>query len=154
MFPGMRLFAVLDGDPRLFALFKRHYSALPYKRRPRANGSLCCGPGEKLPLLTVAGDAGFIFKKFIDKSGQNGVYCAFFRNEGEYLSSDLLLEAEKLVWKRWPGERLYTYVNPRKVRTGHPKTGKPNPGKCFLKAGWNRLDTITTKGQIILEKLP
>lgn len=147
-------YEVKDGDPRGYALFRRHYSALPYLQRQRANGALFCGPGEKMVLMTTDCQAVFVWKKFIDKSGQQGINCGIFRNEGPYLSSELILEAEQLAWQRWPGERLYTYVNPRRIKTGHPKSGKPNPGKCFLKAGWRRLTAVTTKGQIILEKLP
>lgn len=154
MFSLGRWYAISDGDPRAYALFKRHYPALPYRKRPRANGPLFCGPGEKLVLMTSDCLAVLVWKKFIDKSGQQGINCGIFRNEGPYLSSELLLEAETLAWQRWPGERLYTYVNPRKVKTGRPATGKPNPGKCFIKAGWTRLKIVTTKGQIILEKLP
>lgn len=140
-------YAVKDGDKRLYALYRRHYTSLPYKKRTRANGSLFCGPGEKLPLLAVDGSAGFVWRRFIDKSGQKGVNCAFFRNEGDRLSSTLILEAEELAWKKWPGQRLYTYVNPRKVKS-------VNPGCCFLKAGWKRLEQKTTKGLLIFEKIP
>ena len=38
---------------------------------------------------------------------------------------------DSLAWERWPGERLFTYVDPNKVRSF-------NPGYCFLRAGWDR----------------
>jgi hypothetical protein len=143
-----RWYGTLDGDPRAYALFKRHYSAMPYKRRLRRPGYLFVGPGEKMVLLTLKCDALFVWRKFIDKSGQQGINCAVFRNESPFLSSELILEAEQLAWKRWPGERLYTYVNPKKILSH-------NPGYCFKCAGWHVLKERTKSRQLhILEKLP
>ena len=135
-----------DGDPRAYALFKRHYPTLKYKTRPRANGSLFAGPGEKMVLLTQKCDALFVWRKFIDKSGQQGINCAIFRNESNILSSELILEAEQLAWQRWPGERLYTYVNQHKISS-------PNPGYCFKCAGWHECGRTVSRKLVILEKL-
>lgn len=49
-----------------------------------------------------------------------------------------------LAWQKWPGERLYTYVNGGKVRSS-------NPGYCFLVAGWRKCGVTKDKGLIILE---
>jgi hypothetical protein len=136
-----------DGDARAYALFKRHYSALPYQLRKRRNGALFVGPGRKIVLLTADCRALFVWRKFIDKSGQQGVNCAVFRNEGEILSSSLILEAEQLAWHIWPEARLYTYVNARKIKSS-------NPGYCFLVAGWRKCGITKTRKLIILEKLP
>jgi len=135
----------LDGDDRALGLFRRHYSRYRYRdgRKPR----LFVGPGEKMVLLTLAADALFVWRKFIDASGQQGVNCAIFRNEGPLQSSDLIREADALAWQRWPGDRLYTYVDGRKVRS-------TNPGYCFQKAGWTKCGTTKTHGLIILERLP
>lgn len=156
---GGNWYAVKDGDPRAYDLMTRHYSFHRYQDGRRSNLAnrnrhLICGPGEKLVLITVNCDALFIWRKFIDDSGQTGVNCAVFRNEGAILSSSLILEAEQLAWQKWPGERLYTYVDPSKVRTGKPQTGKPFPGKCFIKAGWVGVGDTKAKKLIILEKLP
>lgn len=152
-------YAVKDGDARAYYLMTHHYTFHPYKDGRRSNLAnrnrhLICGPGEKLVLITVTCDALFIWRKFEDDSGQVGVNCAVFRNEGEILSSSLILEAEQLAWLKWPGERLYTYVNPRKIRTGKPRTGRPFPGKCFIKAGWTDAGLTKEKKLIILEKYP
>jgi hypothetical protein len=104
---------------------------------------LFCGPGEKMVLLTENKDALFVWRKFIDRSGQKGVNCAVFRNEGKILSSKLIIESVKIAQQKWPGERLYTYVNAKKIRS-------TNPGYCFLVAGWKKCG-ITKKGLIILE---
>lgn len=135
-------FEVKDGDIAAKAIFRRHYSYRPYKdgRKPL----LFVGPGEKLVLVTGTQDALFVWRKFINDDGNQGVNCAVFRNESPILSSDLILEAEQIAWHRWPGERLYTYVNPFKIRS-------TNPGYCFLRAGWRRCG-LTAKKFVILEK--
>lgn len=79
--------------------------------------------------------------------GQAGVNCTIFRNESDCLASDLIIEAEQWAWERWPGERLFTYVNPLKIKSG-------NPGYCFQCAGWQKCGVSKVNKLIILEKLP
>ena len=133
-----------DGNPKALELYERHYSSYQY-----ADGrerKLFCGPGEKLVLMTQNQDALFVWRKFIDDSGQKGINCAVFRNESLILSSELIREAMRIAWCRWPGARLYTYVNPEKIKS-------TNPGRCFKKAGWSECG-ITAGGLIILEYDP
>lgn len=132
---------VRDGNPSAMAIFQRHYT---YKQSRLLYQFV--GPGEKHVLLTPNCDALFVWRKFINDAGEDGVNCAVFRNESRILSSSLINEAEALAWERWPGQRLYTYVNPTKIRS-------TNPGFCFLMAGWRKCGT-TPKGLIVLEKLP
>ena len=132
---------VKDGNPIALEMYLRHYSARNY--RDGRNRTLFCGPGEKMVLLTTNNDALFVWRKFIDSSGQKGVNCAIFRNEGNKKSSTLIIEAVELAQKRWPKERFYTYVNPKKIKS-------TNPGYCFQKAGWRKCG-ITKGGLIILE---
>lgn len=148
MFPSMgNWYAVSDGDPRARALFKRHYSYIPYQdnRERIARTRKFVGPGEVMVLITLNCDALFVWRKFIDDSGQEGINCAVFRNESDILSSELILEAEKLAQNRWPGERMYTYVNPEKVASS-------NPGYCFIKAGWNKCGITQKRNYLIFEK--
>ncbi len=149
--PGALWLAVKDGDERAAAIFKRHYSYHQYqdgrRRYGYRNRFLMLGPGEKMVLLSPGCDALFCWRKFIDKSGQIGVNCAIFRNESSVLSSTLILAAEQLAWQRWPGERLYTYVNAGAIASS-------NPGYCYQKAGWRKCGTTKAKGLIVLEKLP
>jgi len=141
----MNWISVKDADDRARGLFLRHYSAMHYKDgRPRRK---FIGPGEYICLMTVTCDALFAWRKFIDKSGQCGVNCAVFRNEGTLLSSDLIEEADDIAWQRWPGARLYTYVNAKKIRS-------TNPGYCFLQAGWRRCGFSKARKLVILEILP
>jgi hypothetical protein len=76
---------------------------------------------------------------------QDGIECAVYRNEGEELSSELILEAELIAWNRWPGARLFTYVDPGAVESA-------NPGFCFKAAGWSCCGE-TGRGLHVLEKL-
>lgn len=131
-----------DGDPQALTLFERHYSCYHYKDgRVR---KLFCGPGEKTVLITGDGKAIFVWRKFIDASGQKGINCAVFRNEGHVKSSVLIREAMSVAWKRWPNERLYTYVKASAIKS-------PNPGYCFKKAGWHGCGKTKTHGLVILE---
>lgn len=135
---------VKDGNPTGMDIFSGHYTARKTRKQFQ-----CIGPGEKMMLLTPDALAVFAWRKFIDHAipKQEGVNCAIFRNEGAGLSSDLIRVAEVIAWERWAGERLYTYVDPK--RTRH----KRDPGRCFLKAGWRHAGW--TKGGLrILEKLP
>jgi hypothetical protein len=141
-----------DGDPAAYQIMTRHYTFQHYKDGRRSNQRyrnrmLFCGPGEKMVLLTPTCDALFVWRKFIDKSGQQGINCAVFRNEGDTLSSVLILAAEARAWERWPGARLYTYVNVGKVKSS-------NPGYCFKMAGWMPCGKTAVKKLLILEKFP
>lgn len=134
---------VRDGFPEAMRLFKRHYSYRKYA--DGRNPALFCGPGEKLVLITPNADALFVWRKFKSMDGQQGINCAVFRNEGPLLSSLLITEAEELARRRWPGERLFTYINPRKIKS-------VNPGYCFKVAGWRRCGITKRHKLIIMEK--
>lgn len=132
-----------DGDGALLDLYERHYSARQYKDgRIR---TLFCGPGYKIVLRTWDGLAGFVWRKFIDDSGQQGISCGFFRNESVYQSSELIRQADAIADYRWPGERHYTFVNADKIESS-------NPGFCYLAAGWRKCGK-TKGGLVILERV-
>mgnify|MGYP000493859090 CR=1 FL=1 len=128
-----------DGDPDARKLADRHYS------RKKRGAKLFCGPGEKLILITPERDAVFVWRKcYYRLDNQKGVECTLFRNEGKYLSSELIKEAVKLAKMKWKDEkRFFTYVNPQKIKS-------QNPGYCFKKAGW-RVCGKSKKGLIMLE---
>lgn len=138
-----------DGDPIAFAMARRHYSAWKNKT-PKIR--LFVGPGEKIVLRTESGDALWAWRKFIDDSGQVGVCCTIFRNEGKIQSSDLIRQACRIADAIWPNQRRYTFVDPERIKS-------VNPGECFKRAGWRlvRKDgkpATTKKGQLILELMP
>ena len=132
-----------DGESELIAMYERHYTCRDYKDgRVR---KLFCGPGEKIILTLPDRKALFVWKKFIDASGQKGVNCAIFRNESQYRSSDLIREADAVADLVWPGERHYTYVRPEAIKSR-------NPGWCYICAGWDRCG-YTKAGLHILERV-
>ena len=135
---------IKDGNSTARKLFDRHYSRHTYKdgRKPK----LFVGPGAKMVLMTSDQSALFVWRKFVNDSGQEGVNCAIFRNEGPLLSSYLILEAEKLARERWGNERLYTYINADKIKSS-------NPGYCFKKAGWSVCGKTKVHKLIIMEKI-
>jgi hypothetical protein len=132
-----------DGEKELRALYGRHYSARHYKdgRRP----AKFVGPGEHIVLTLPDRTALFVWRKFKDDSGQQGVNCAVFRNESPFLSSDLIREADAIAFFCWPNMRHYTYVRAEAVASR-------NPGACFIFAGWHRCG-YTKAGLHILERL-
>ena len=134
-------------DPRAIALYLRHYSARHY-RDGRVRRQFC-PPGPKMVLLTELCDALFVWHRPIMErlSGEAGVNCTIFRNEGSVLSSLLIEEACSLAWQRWPNERLFTYVADGKIASG-------NPGYCFKRAGWSTCGRNKDGRLTILERLP
>lgn len=122
---------ILDGEASAAAMYERHYSAVRTLARRRETGALLfLGPGEKLVLATPCRRALFGWRwAKLRADGQDGIECAVFRNEGAGLSSDLIRAADAIADERWPGERHFTYVNPRAVANS-------NAGRCFQRAGW------------------
>lgn len=131
-----------DGDRDCLRLYERHYSR--YRYRDGRRQSQFVGPGEKVVLRTERADALFVWRKFIDDSGQQGVNCAVFRNESTHRSSDLIRQADAIADCLWPDCRHYTYVDAARVRSA-------NPGWCFICAGWKRCGR-TKGGLLILER--
>ena len=128
-----------DGDVDALRLYARHYSC----RRMR-NRKLLVAPGEKKVLVTADGLALFVWRKFIDDCALGGgVNCAVFRNDGPRRGSELILESVALSRGWGPGERLYTYVDPKRVASR-------NPGWCFICAGWRRCG-VSVGGLLVLE---
>ena len=136
-------FLTKDGDRSCLELYERHYSCYKYKDGRRRLQFV--GPGETITLRTGDADAMFVWRKFIDDSGQQGVNCAVFRNESEHRSSELIRQADAIADHVWPSERHYTFVNKKAVRS-------TNPGFCFVAAGWRRCG-MTKGGLIVLELL-
>lgn len=114
-------------DDEMRQLADRHYSRRTVGARQFAYS------GRKLVLRDPAGLVLWVWM-FPDPDmrmdGQTGYNCAIFRNESSRRSSDIILEAEQHAIRRWGPGRMYTYVDPAKVRS-------TNPGYCYLKAGWH-----------------
>jgi hypothetical protein len=76
--------------------------------------------------------------------GQTGYNNAIFRNESPRLSSEIILEAEHHAIARWGPNRMYTYIDPAKIKSA-------NPGYCFKVAGWRFL-RLSAEGKHLLVK--
>jgi hypothetical protein len=123
-------------------MYERHYSAYAYADGRKRTQFV--GPGEKVVLRTKRADAVWVWRKFIDDSGQQGINCAVFRNESAHRSSCLIRQADQIADVLWPDSRHYTYINSERVASS-------NPGFCFLKAGWQRCGR-TKGGLLIMER--
>jgi hypothetical protein len=116
-------------DPEMAQLADRHYS------RRTVGARQFCYAGRKLVLRDTAGDVLFVWMWPLEEmrmDGQAGYSCAIFRNEGPRRSSEIILEAEAAAFAKWGSNRVFTYVNPAKIRS-------TNPGCCFKAAGWKRI---------------
>ena len=133
-----------DGDEYCLELYERHYSCKTYADGRKRK--LFVGPGEKLVLRTWEADAMFVWRNFVDDSGQQGINCAVFRNESQAQSSKLIQEADAIADAIWPNQRHYTYVNAQKIKS-------VNPGYCFKKAGWEVCGETTVNKLIIMERV-
>jgi hypothetical protein len=113
------------------------------------------GPGDKVALITGAGDALWTWRKYIDDSGlgfpgERIVACTIFRNESQISSVQLIREACGIADAIWIDRRRYTFVDAAKIKS-------ENPGYCFKLAGWRLVrdehgkPRLTKKGQLILE---
>lgn len=142
---------VLDGNATARDIFRRHYTYRP--RHGGRDNELIVGPGFKFLLLTKDGDALCVWRKEKHRAdGQHGVECCIFRREGGELAHVLLLGAMDRARQKFPGQRLFSFVDPRRV-TPTMVRGHPVWGFCFYKAGWS-FAGLTKKGLHVLEKVP
>ena len=130
-------------DSEMSMLADRHYS------RRTVGSRQFLYSGRKLVLRDVEGLVlfGWMFPdETMRMDGQKGYNCAIFRNESKRLASEIILEAEDAAFRYWGKNRVYTYVDPRKVR-GNP------PGNCFYRAGWKFVRN-SSDGKHLLAKEP
>ena len=143
--PFDELIPLRDGEEYLRRIVDQHYSARRYRdgRRPKK----IVGPGEYLILATPC--RGFLIVFRVSNrpiGGQSGVYLSFCRNTTARKTSTLIRAALERAWQRWPGKPVFTFVNPRKVKS-------EIPGYCFRRAGFRHVGN-TTRGLLIFRKVP
>jgi hypothetical protein len=119
------------GDPECALLADRHYSR-------RTIGSPQFMPPGQTIILKHEGTAVFGWHRPHPNSGikqwnkLDGWTCTIFRNESNHLSSEMILEAEKVfgeIGMDVGPDGFITYVWDSKVKSD-------NPGYCFKRAGW------------------
>ena len=129
-----------DRNPRAQEIADRHYS----RKHPGSTKGFV-GPGEKIVLISEDNRALFVWlyaRAEMRGDGIDGAYCSIFRNEGPILSSELIREAERFAREKWPDKQLFTYVNPKKIKSS-------KPGYCFIKADW-KLTGKNKSGKLLL----
>lgn len=134
-------------DPECARLADSHYS------RQKVGSHQFMPPGRTIVLRDNEGTVvfGWLWQEKRD-DGQEGYNCSIFRNESIRRASDVILEAERFAIKEWGPNRMFTYIDPKKVKKSR------TPGRCFLKAGWRYvLDSSGKKyrspnGLLLLEK--
>lgn len=132
------------GDRSCRLLADRHYT------RQTVGSPQFCRPGRNLVLRTAAGDAVWVTWSGIRDDGLQAWECTIFRNESEYLSSDMILGALAATIAEWgqpPPDGIITYVDQSKVRSS-------NPSFCFFKAGFQRIGRSKRRRLILLQFLP
>lgn len=130
-------------DAECSFLADRHYS------RRTVGARQFCYSGRKLVLRNTEGTVLFVWswpREEMRMDGQKGYNCAIFRNESDRLSSDIILEAEVHAFAKWGPNRVFTYVDGRKIKS-------VNPGFCFKKAGWIKIG-MSKSGLTLLAKEP
>jgi hypothetical protein len=135
------LYVTTHFDDECRQLADRHYS-----RRTIGTRQFLYA-GRKLVLRDWAGTILFGWMWPFDHlrmDDQTGYNCAIFRNESSRLASEIILEAERMAFLKWGPNRVYTYVDPRKVKSS-------NPGYCFIKAGWQKIG-LSARGLVLFGK--
>jgi len=130
-------------DAEMAQLADKHYS----RRTVGARQFLYSG--RKIVIRNAAGTIlfGWIWpEEKYRMDYQMGFNCAIFRNESSRTSSEVILECEQLAIERWGKNRMFTYVDPRKIKSR-------NPGYCFKMAGWKFVG-LSKDGKHLLVKEP
>ena len=134
-------------DPQVVPIADRHYN------RQKIGAPQFAPPGRCLVLKTQPIDAFWItswpFGEYVQHAWAGAWVCSAFRNEGAYLSSELIREAVAATVWRWPEvppQGFVTFVDRSKTRS------KKHPGYCYRMAGWSEIGM--TKGGLVALGLP
>lgn len=139
-------------DPETRVIADRHYN------RQKPGTPQFVPPGRCLVLKRP--DAFWVtswpFAQYTRHDWAGAWVCSAFRNEGSTLSSTLIVDAVARTRERWPDEPrivckhcgrtvcFVSFVNVRKTRR------KRDPGRCYVKAGWQRCCATTKGGLVVL----
>ncbi len=129
-------------DKKALPLADRHYN------RQKIGSPQFVPPGRCIVLITPCQTALWVSSwpkaEYVKHAWAGAWINSLFRNEGRLLSSQLIREAvavTKWIWGIPPRQGIITFVDSAKVRH------KRDPGRCYLKAGWNRMGQ--TKGGLL-----
>lgn len=135
-------------DPVGRALADRHYN----RQTPGASGFVA--PSRCL-VLTIDAAALWVstwpLAEYTKHAWAGAWMCSVFRNEGAGLSSELIREAvaaTRWKWGRPPALGMVTFVDETQVRP------KRDPGRCFLRAGFQVVGRTKDLNLVALQMLP
>lgn len=134
-------------DPAALALADRHYN------RQKPGTPQFVPPGRNVVLLAdspAVWVSSWPLPQFTRHAWAGAWVNTLFRNEGDALSSDLILEAVAATRWRWPTVPdlgMVTFVDPMKVRH------KRDPGRCYRRAGFRHVGS-TKGGLLAFQMLP
>lgn len=133
-------------DPDAAAIADRHYN------RRKVGSPQFVPPGRCLVLKAPRAFwvTSWPFAEYVKHAWPGAWVCSAFRNEGEGLSSDLIIQAVAATRYHFgepPDLGFISFVDRDKVRS------KRDPGYCYLQAGWSRVGK-TKGGLIALQLLP
>lgn len=157
----MRWIESWRADPVARELADRHYN------RQKVGSKQFVPPGRCIVLVTHDQKAfwisSFPIAKYVKHAWAGAWMCTAFRNEGAGLSSELITEAvAATLWlaaqtPSWcegepgiptvPHHGFVSFVDPVKTRA------KSDPGYCYLKAGWTRLEERTQEDNLVVYQL-
>lgn len=135
-------------DPVANAIAKRHYTC------QTPDSAQFVPPGRCLVLLADDASAlwvtSFPYAAYVKHAWRGAWMCSLFRNEGGYLSSELIREAVAATRWRWPDVPtlgMVTFVDASKTRR------KRDPGRCYRRSGFAPVGH-TAGGLLALQLLP
>lgn len=136
-------------DVRARPLADRHYN------RRKVGSPQFAPPGSCLVLLTENADALWITSwpkgEYVRHAWPGAWVCSCFRNEGDVLSSELILEAVAATCAFYgapPKQGMITFVDPEKTRH------KRDPGRCYRKAGFSVVGETAKDALVALQLAP
>jgi hypothetical protein len=128
-------------DSRARQLADRHYS------RQTIGAREFTPPGNKIVLISPKHDALWVSHRpdptanlaLPRRDGFNYWDNPYFRSEGDYIASELIIEALGITRYIWgddiPPDGFHSFIDPRKVRPTM-RRGERTWGYCYLKAGF------------------
>jgi hypothetical protein len=135
-------------DKRALPIADRHYN------RQKIGSPQFVPPGRCLVLLTENADALWVtswpLAEFVKHAWAGAWVNSCFRNESDFLSSDLIREAVAITRGKWPeipSLGMITFIDSTKVRP------KRDFGRCYLKTGFKNVGK-TKGGLIAIQLLP
>lgn len=120
-------------DPEAVALADRHYN------RQKIGSPQFVPPGRCLVFKGICGKAVWVtswpYAEYVKHAWGGAWVNSIFRNEGEGLSSELIVEALMCTQAFWepPALGMITFVDAAKTRH------KRDPGRCYRKAGFKHV---------------